>query len=525
MKLKTFGLAIAACALGLALGSIPSRAAEPPDGTVNLSLQDALKTALEKNYDVQVQKITREQADLSVKGAYGLFDPQLSIDLNSNVSRQPTVSVLQAGVAASLYMDRQDNYNLGLQEMTPWGQSFSLQWDNTAQRTNSSFYTLNPSYFSTGALSTTVPLLKGFGKTVASLSILQAKLNRDSANIQFTQTIRDTLLQVETDYWNLVYAIKSLKVAEHAMDLAKQFQEETRKKIQVGVLAPIEQVSADAQVASREQDIIVAQQSVGDSEDILKLSLGYSQDSPEWSRTFRPSDEPVVSSTDRSEKELVQEALANRPEIRQRETQVAKDKLNTHWAKNQTLPQLNLTASLTYSGVAGYTADPKTGLVMVDTRFNDAWHQITGLDYKSYYVGLSLRYPIGNRSARYQFQTYRLTQNADQIALEKNKLTVANEVRSALRNVQAAQKRVAAAQLAVKLQQEQLDAEKKKFENGLSTSFEVLSYQDQLVSAQSSLLKAQIDSQEAGASLDRAVGTYLKSHGIELTDASGKPIS
>ncbi len=522
MKLKTFGWAIAACALGLALGSVPCRAAEPPDGAVNLSLQDALKTALEKNYDVQVQKITRQQADVSLKGSHGIFDPQLSLGWNSQVSRQPASSILQGGLG--VYLNRQDAYTLGLSQLTPWGEQFSLAWDNYRTRTNSAFFTLNPSYQSSATLSTTVPLLQGFGRKVASLSVLQARLMRQSAGYQYAQSIRDTLLQVETDYWNLVYAIKSLKVAEHAMDLAKQFQEETRKKIQVGVLAPIEQVSADAQVASREQDIIVAQQSVGDSEDILKLALGYAQDSPEWSNRFVPTDEPTVSTNETPEGKLIEQALLARPELRQLKTKVEKDKLGSHWAKNQTLPQLNLTGSLIYNGTAGYYRNPLTGQV-TDQTFSEAWSQVTGRDYKSYFVGLTFSYPIGNRAARYQYQNYRLAQSADEIALEKEKLIVANEVRSALRNLRAAQKRVAAAQLSVKLQEEQLDAEKKKFENGLSTSFEVLSYQDQLVSAQSSLLKAQIDSQEAGASLDRAVGTYLKTHGIELTDASGKPIS
>ena len=522
MKLKTFGWAIAACALGLALGAVPSRAAEPPEGAVHLSLQDALKTALEKNYDVQVQKITREQAETSLKGSYGTFDPQLSLGWNSQVSRQPASSILQGGLG--VYMNRQDAYTLGLNQLTPWGEQFSLTWDNYKTKTNSAFFTLNPAYQSSATLSTTVPLLQGFGRKVASLSVLQAKLTRQSAGFQYAQSIRDSLLQVETDYWNLVYAIKSLKVAEHAMDLAKQFQEETRKKIQVGVLAPIEQVSADAQVASKEQDIIVAQQSVGDSEDILKLALGYSQDSPEWSRTLLPTDEPSVSTNAAPEGKLIAQALSDRPELRQLEAKVDKDKLGTRWAKNQTLPQLNLTGSIIYNGTAGYYRNPLTGQV-VDQTFSDAWSQVTGRDYKSYFVGLTFNYPIGNRAAHYQYQTYRLAQNADEITLQKEKLTVANEVRSALRNLLAAQKRVAAAQLTVKLQEEQLNAEKKKFENGLSTSFEVLSYQDQLVSAQSSLLKAQIDSQEAGASLDRAVGTYLAKRGVELTDASGKPIS
>jgi outer membrane protein len=510
--------------LGLlaALLAVSPSAAEPEAG-VALSLQDALKTALQKNFDIRVQKITLEQSNLNLKGAYGLYDPQLSLNWYSTINRQPTTSILQAGAGASLYQNRTDAYNLQVDQMTPWGQGFRLTWDNARSKTNSSFFTLNPSYTSSGELGTTLPLLQGFGTQVANRTVLKAKLDRSIADRQFSQNLRDTLLQVEQDYWNLVFAIKDLKVKESSLDLAKRFQEETRKKIDVGVLAPIEQISADAQVATREQDIIAAQQSVGDRQDILKLALGISQDSPEWGQVFSPTDEPSVAAAAGAEPELIDEALATRPEIKQFEDKISKDKLDTRWAKNQTLPQLNLTASLTYNGSAGHYVDPMTGIVY-DQGYSDAWRQITGLDYKSYYVGLSFVYPIGNRSARAQYQSTRLAQNADEISYQRLKLSVANEVRAALRGLQAAQKRVAAAEVTLKLQQDKLDAEQKKYENGLSTAFNVLSYQNDLTTAQSGLLSAQIAAQIAGATLDRAVGTYLETHGVDLVDVKGNPI-
>ncbi len=499
------------------LGSVLSLTLMAADtgGGVSLSLQDALKMALEKNFDIRVQKVTLEQSDMNLKASKGMYDPMLSLDWYSNINRQPTTSVLQAGLTANLYMNRQDVYNLGLQQQTPWGQSFSLQWDNTRQKTNSSYATFNPSYFSTGTLSTTLPLLQGFGRKVADRPVLKARLDKSIADEQYMQNLRDTLLGVETDYWNLVYAIEDLQVKQRALDLAKQFQEETRKKIQVGVQAPIDQVAADAQVATSVQDIIAAQQSVGDSEDILKLSLGIPQGSPEWNETMKPTDAPTVPTADYNQQELIDKALELRPELKQLQHKIEQDKLDTHWAKNQTLPQLNLTASLTYNGASGYAVNPLTGEV-IDTAYNEAWQQITGLDYKSYYVGLSFKYPIGNRSARYRYQTYRLAQNADEISLKKNELFITNQVRASLRALEAAKKRVAAAKLTLKLQQEKLDAEQKKYDNGLSTSFQVLTYQKDLTAAASSLLKARIDAEQASSNLDRAVGVYLKTRGVEL---------
>ncbi len=507
-------LAGGACLLAFAFALSPFAA--DPEGTSNLSLQDVLKISLENNYDIQVQKIYLQQSDMSLKGAFGIYDPLVTAGWYTQIDRQPATSLLQTGSLTALAMSRSDGFTAGISQFLSWGQTLSLTLNQAKGSSNSSYLVLNPNYTTSAEVGTTFPLLQGFGKKVASVSVLKARIDRYSANQAFYQGIRDALVQTEGDYWYLVYSIKDLEVREKALELAKRFQEETRKRIEVGVLAPIEQVTADAQVATREQEIIVAQQAVGDREDILKLALGYTKDSPEWQRSIRPTDEPVVSTTEKSQDELLKSALERRPEIAQAQYQVEKDKLNTNLAKNQTLPQLNLNASLTYNGAAGLIVDPSTGYLITDYGYGRAWSQVSGLEYKSYYVGLSFKYPILNRAAKYQFQTVRLAQNADEITLEKLKLSVMNEVRSALRNLEAAQKRVAAAQVTVRLQKEKLEAEQKKYENGLSTSFQVLTYQNDLLAAASSLLNARIGAQVAGASLDRAVGVYLESHNIEI---------
>lgn len=489
--------------------------AQEGEGTLSLSLQDALKIALEKNFDIRVQEVTRDQSQAALKGAYGLYDPNLTIDWSNGVSRQPTSSVLQAGGTASLYMSKQDRYNLGLSQFAPWGQTFTLQWDNSKSRTNSLYSILNPTYSSSGSLGTTLPLLKGFGKQVASRTVLQAKIDRTVADAQHEAGIRDTLVQVERDYWNLVYAIRDLEVRRRSLDLAKKFQEETRKKIEVGVLAPIEQVAADAQVATREEEIIASLQAVGDTSDILKLALGITQDSPEWRQSISPTEGQEVSSTEYVEKDLLSRAMETRPELRMAKEKVERAKLDTRWSKNQTLPSLDLSAGLTYNGIAGHYVNPITGQVS-DLTFPDAWDQVTRLDYKSYYVALAFKIPLGNRAARYQFQQFRLAQTAQEIALEKQTLTIANEVRSGLRGLDAARKRVAAARLTLKLQEEKLDAERKKYDNGLSTAFNVLSYQNDLAASESALLRAVLDAKVAMSALDRAVGVYLETHGIEI---------
>ncbi|MEJ2368285.1 MAG: TolC family protein, partial [Acidobacteriota bacterium] len=437
--------------------------------------------------------------------------------------RYPVTSVLQAGGGFDLYMNRNDSYTLGVSQNTPWGQSFNLQWDNTRTRTNSTYNLFNPTYQSSFDLSTSIPLLQGFGYKVANRTVLKAKLDRAEAGDQFQISMRNTLSQVEQSYWNLVYAIRNLKVQEHALALAKEFQTETRKRIQAGVMAPIEQISADASVADREQNIVTARSQVQNSQDILKLAMGITMNDPQWNQIFDPTSDPIENKGDYNETHLIEEAFKLRPELKQLEKELAKNKLDTHWAKNQMLPSLNLNAGVTYNGSAGDYYNPFTN-EFVNQGFSDAWHQITGLDYKSWTIGIVFSYPLFNRSAKFSYQNYRLAQNTTEIQLEKQKQTIANAVRLSLRNLETTEKRIAAAKLNVKLQQENLDAEKKKFENGLSTSYIVLSKQNDLITAQSTLLQALIDNQNAQAQLDQAVGTYLQQRGVELTDRKGKKI-
>jgi len=502
---------VAAAMLALSLVFIPAQ--EP--AKLELSLQDALGFAMQNNFDISLSRIEHSSSEFSLRSARGIYDPSFNFTLNSSVDRQPTTSVLQAGGGLSTYMSRQDMYDLGLSQLAPWGQTFSLDWSSTRSRTNSSYSLYNPTYSSNLALSTSLPLLKGFGFTPANRYLLKAKLDRQAADSTYSRLLRDSLSDVESSYWNLVYAREQLAVTRKALEIAKEFQKETGARISVGTLAPIEQVSADAQVAAREEEMISAQSLVENTEDILKVVLGIRKESEEWNKNIIPTDSPDVTEAAYEEEAAIQSALGNRDELKELEIALEKSRVDTKAAKSDMLPTLTLDGALRYNGSAGdyYTEHP---VFFVDQDFGDAWDQIHGRDYKSWAIGLNFRIPIGNRTQRFIYQNYRLAQNAAEISLEKTRQSVISEVRSSLRNVKNAEKRIAAAEANLKLQKEKLDAEKKKYDNGLSTSFNVLSYQNDVLSAETSLLKAKIDHQLALSALERAEGRYLEARGIKL---------
>jgi outer membrane protein len=482
---------------------------------LNLSLQDALGFAIKNNFDISLSRIQHQSSEFTLKSARGIYDPSLSFNLNSAVSRQPATSRLQSGSNLSASQSRQDNYDLGLSQLTPWGQTFSLDWTNTRARTNSSYALFNPTYSSDLSLATSLPLLKGFGITTTNKMILKAKLDRQAADSTYSRLLRDSLSSVEHAYWNLVYAKDQLEVTKKALDIAKEFQKETGARVSVGTLAPIEQVSADAQVAAKEEELITAQSLVDNSEDILKVVLGIRKESNEWNMTILPTDSPNVAELNYEEEKAIQTALGKRDEIKELELSLQKAQVDTKSAKSDMLPTLTLDSSLSYAGSAGdyYLQHPT---FFVDQDFGDSWDQVRGRDYKSWAVGLSFRIPIGNRTQRFIYQNYRLMQNQAEISLEKTKQNIISEVRLTLRNVKSSEKMIAAAEANLKLQKEKLDAEKKKYDNGLSTSFNVLSYQNDVMSAETSLVKAKIDHQLALSALEIAVGNYLEARGIEL---------
>ena len=489
---------------------------------LKLSLQDSLAYAMKNNFDINISKIDFKMSEVTLESSKGIYDPQLTFDWGATVNRQPITSLLQVGKTAfTLYQSRQDKYNLGITQLSPWGQTFSLNFSNTKSNTNSTYSLFNPTYSSNLLLYTSIPLLKGFGYKNTNKTILKAKLDQNSADYTFRKMVRNSLMDVETAYWNLVYAIEQYKVTQKALYLAKEFQKETMARISVGTLAPIEQISADAQVAQREENLIAAENLVINSEDVLKILLGITKESNEWNKTIIPIDFPSVESRDYKEEEAIEEATLKREELKELQYNLEKTKIDTKTTKINLLPSLNLESSLSYTGSAGDYYLRGTNY-FVDENWNDSWDMIRGRDYKSWSVGLSFAFPIGNRGQKYLYQNYRLIENKAEILLEKTRQNIISEVRNAYRNLLNTEKRINAAEANLKLQMEKLNVEKKKYDNGLSTSFNVLSYQNDVLSAETALLKAKIDHQTALSNFEKAKGNYLNFRGIEFETVSDK---
>jgi len=515
--------------------SVSSRAgkthAEPipagAEGGVKLSLRDAISLAIANNVDLQVSIAGDEQGFYGVLQARGIFDPLVTANVSASDQQSNNSSTL-AGAAVTdqkVYVA-----NVGVAQLLPTGGTLSLGFDNQKVDTNSSFVTVNPSYSASPLLDLRQPLLRNFGRDSTTRFIRIAKNNQGANDQLFLQNLHATITAVEQAYWDLVYARQNLLVKQESRDLAQELYRITKIKIDVGSQAPIDIVQTESGVAQRELDIITARQAVGDAEDRLKRLLNFAAVN-RWNDHVVPTDEVRVETMSIDTDAGVAAALQNRPEVRGAIYAAANARINYDWARNQMLPQLDLNANYGYSGLGGptRTAGPDgvfgtSDDVILSGGYSDAFSQVRHGDFRNWSVGLTLGIPIGNRAARGAAGVARWSLEGNLASLEQLRQNVTVEVRNAARAMETARQSIAAAGKARELAERNVDAAKKKYDNGLITSFEVLSIQNDLASARSAELQALTQYRNATVAYHRAVGDLLSWKEVQVDDLASVPV-
>ncbi len=293
-------------------------------------------------------------------------------------------------------------------------------------------------------------------------------------------------------YWNLVEAREQLVVAEQSLALARELHERNRIQVEVGTLAPLELVQSEAAIATRDEDIIRATAAVGDAEDELRRLLNLPP-GPALGAADRATTDPALTARpDRRRGGDRRRPGRTRPDLRNQQLAIERARVERQFFANQTRPQLNLEVAYGSGGSA--------------TRFTDAFEQFYGIDFPDWTVGLSFAYPIQNRAARAQTAIADLEVELTEVELEQLVAMVRTEVRRAVRGVETAAKQIEAARASRVFQDRNLDAERKRYENGMSTSFQITQIQDDLTLARSREVNAIVDYRTALAEFYRATG-------------------
>lgn len=486
-----------------------------------LTLEECILSAVKNNLNVAVQILNPQISDTTVAIANQKFLPQLSFDYDTRSTNQASYSWIES--AGSVSTERQVYITQLLQEI-PTGGNFSIQLYTQKNNSTERFQTINPYYYSQLTFNLTQPLLKNFGFKTSRREILLAKTNRDISESQFKNSVLQTIYDVEASYWNLTYAIENLKVQRQALLLAQNLLKKNKREVDVGTLAPIEILTAEAEVAIREADILQAEVLVKNSEDTLKTIINKYSEREGATIKIVPGDKPIFEKREVSLEEALATAMSNRPDLESYRLDIKNKELDFGYAKNQLLPEINLEASYWSPGLSGTQIlykdnNPLTDEVVgtipggVNQSFQDAFN----FKYKNWSVGVTFTFPMNTIFSRAQYAQAKLNLQQSLKTLQSQEQSIFLEIRNAVRLVQTNYKRVQAYAAARELAEEKLAAEEKKLLVGLTTNYVVLQNQRDLANAQDSELRAIIDYNLSLAALDRSLGISLKKKNIQLT--------
>ena len=358
-----------------------------------------------------------------------------------------------------------------------------------------------------------------------------AKKNLSLTDEQFRQKAVEIIAQVEQAYWDLAYALRNLQVQIDAVNQARLQLESNQRLVEKGVLAPIENVAASAQITTFEQNVYTAQESVTTAENRLKILMLPNRSNEFWSRALVPVSPIEVEIPRVSLDVAVSSALTNRQEIAQLNTSAEINRINERYYRDQTKPQVDLTGSYTANGLAGATTaasiNPTTGESRVPPNLVGGYFNSLGnllqQDYPTYRVGVTITLPWGNRTAKANLG--RTLAEGSRIETQKaqTEQSIEADVRNALQSLRSAEARLQAA-AATRASTEQLyESEQRQFRAGTSTVFLVFQRQTALITARAVELQAQTDLNKAISNFQRATGTTLTANSVEITKDLNAP--
>lgn len=496
---------------GLALAAPPEEEIARQLAPIELSLDEAIQQALENNLSIQVSRLERQSSTFALSAARRVYTPNLALDTNLTESRSPAESQLDG---ASQNENDNLNYNLRFEQQLPFGSSYSVRFNNNRLATNSQFFSFNPRYRSTLNAQITQPLLRDFRADPQRRQIVISQNGERQAGHDFERSVLDVLRDVQNAYWDLVFAIRNHEVEVQSLDLARDLLRNNQVQVEVGTMARMDVLQAQAEVATREEALILAEEQIRQTEDVLKALIRDPEGPGFWDDELRPLDAPVVEDYEVDVDNAIRVALQRRPELRSQRVQLDTNAYDVRFYRNQTLPRVDLVGLVQLTGVGG-TRLVRQGFFgpTVETipgGYRDALSQMSGFDYRDWQVGLSFSYPIGPNEAHSQHAEAQTEVTRQREEIRQQEVQIAQEVRTAVRQVQTNRRRIDASRTARELQEVSLAAEQKKFEVGMTTSYFVVQAQRDLAQARANELQAIIDYNKAIVAVERAQGTLAE---------------
>jgi HAE1 family hydrophobic/amphiphilic exporter-1 len=477
---KTILMTFAAAALAA------TASAQTTPATLRLTVDDAVKMALEQNIDLKADRLDPQISDTRVAAAAGVFKPVFSTNFQRNSQVQPPANFLFPVATDSDIVSS----NAGFAQRLPWfGTTYNVSWTATHTESNSFLNSYNPLVQSGLSFNVSQPLLRDRVIDSARGQLAISRTNRDIADTRLRESIVHTTANVKAAYWNLVSAIANVEARRTALTLAQELVRVNKAKVDVGTSPPLDLVSAQAEVAANQEQLIIAETTVKQTEDRLRLLIYDTTQRENWNVRIEPVDSPPVATAVVDLDAAVSRGLSERADLARARKEIESAQTSVKLADNQKLPDVRLNASYQASGLGG-TQVLRTGgfpgTIVGPGQgigFGSVLNQLFSNDFPTWALGVSISYPFGESIEQATAARAKLEHTQSEERLKSAQARAIQQIRDAAWKIDMNAKRIETTRAARELAEQRLDAERKRLEVGMSTSFLVIQAQRDLAQA------------------------------------------
>lgn len=490
-----------------------------------VALGQVIEWVLANDPELAISRISLERAGYGIETALGHYDPVLGLEASKSKTAMPIASAI-GGSASGRLVNKDLSFSPKVSGNLPWlGSTYSLVFSDSREESDSLFSQLNPQYPSSLTFNFNQPLWRGLRIDSGRRALMVSRKNRELGVEQLRRRVIERVTQAVQFYWELAYAWQNLDVQQEAVRLAEAQYGSNRRQAEQGLMAPIEVVAAETQVATFRQGLAAAQQGLTAAENNLKQMIASGPDDPLWEAALIPETPAAVDSAPPDPAEALRLALAGRPELAESAIQIDINGIDTRYYQDQKKPQVDAVATFAASGLAGsrQTANPfgdfPVGPVPEHLLGGNS-QSLTNLwdgRYPTAKVGVQISLPLRNRAAAGNAAAARAEGRRLELLRRQAEMYVKADVRNAIEQWNSARVRCDAAEVARRAAGEQYDSERRQFDAGTSTMFLVFERQSAFISARSREVRARADLAEAAANLDRATARTLQTYRIQLS--------
>jgi outer membrane protein TolC len=470
------------------------------------------------------------QSTLGVGTPVASYDPSIISSVGAEHQTTPLANQQIYGVPS--LQSNTGQASVAYSQAFPTGTTFTVEFNNSRQTTNSPFFNLSPVLNSMYRFSFQQQLLAGFGFGPNLRYLTIAKNNKKISDIGFKDQVIATITQIKNIYWDLVNAYEQARVNEQSLAFAQQSLDNARKQLHLESVPAMDVMRAEAEVSKRDQDLTVARTSLQLQELLIKNALTKSLDDPVLEAVpVVPVDrfESIETQATEAVQDLIAQALRDRPELAESDVDLVNRQISGKAARNALLPSLALVGFYGGSGLAGplnpiyNLPTPNSSSVPID--YSGALANAFNNSSPDYYIGLSLNIPLRNRVAKADQYRSELEYRQAELRREQLRKEIRIEVRNAQYALQQTGARVGAARKARDLAQRTFEIMQKEQTLGAGSTYQTMTAQRDLSIAELDMVTAMTTYEKAKVELDRATGSTLEHNGIRVQDAENGTIA